>query len=81
MKISYLSRAEKLVRTFTSFQAVMCYCMLGVIWVVTVLGQQDQIAVRQTQIDNAICYSRGQVVVSTDAGKRCAAPQSLGLVK
>lgn len=81
MKISYLSFAEKLGRALTSFGAILCYCMAALILITFSGLQREEADQKQSQIDNAICYSRGQVVVSTDAGKRCVAPQMLGLVK
>ena len=81
MKISYLSFAEKLGHALTSFNAIMCYFMAGLILITFSMLQENEADQKQNQINNAICYSRGQVIVSTDAGKRCVAPQMLGLVK
>lgn len=81
MKIDYLGFTERVVGHVTSYGAIMCYALAFLIWMVFTTHEQDLADLKQAQIDNSICYSRGHVVVSTDAGKRCADPSALGLLK
>lgn len=55
-------------------------CAGFVFTMITVVNAENQ---RQeaTRVATEICYSQGLVLVDTDAGQRCASPQSLVKIK
>ena len=51
------------------------------IWVSAGISENDAKIKEQTRIATEACYAQGMVLVQSDAGPRCASPQSLVKVK
>lgn len=50
-------------------------------WLIVNLDHKSMAAAEQKRIATEACYAQGMVLVQSDAGERCAAPQSLVKVK
>ena len=64
-----------------SFGMFMFLVCTGFVFVMVTVVNADQRNREATRVATEICYSQGLVLVDTDAGQRCVAPQSLVKVK
>ena len=63
---------------FWTFMLVMTVLF---IWIGVQATENDDKIKEQTRIATEACYAQGMVLVQSDAGPRCASPQSLVKVK
>ncbi len=60
------------------------FCLLfggAFIFLIFSITEQEEINRKETRRITEACYAQGMVLVQSDAGERCAAPQSLVKVK
>jgi hypothetical protein len=64
-----------------SFGMFMFLVVTGFVYVLITVSNAESHRREATRVATEICYSQGLVLVDTDAGQRCVAPQSLVKVK
>lgn len=64
-----------------SFWTFMLVMTVLFIWIGVQATENDDKIKEQTRIATEACYAQGMVLVQSDAGPRCASPQSLVKVK
>lgn len=51
------------------------------VYILLLIGENEDRKREETRVATEACYSQGMVLVQSDAGPRCASPQSLVKVK
>ena len=72
---------EFIVDTVFSFGMFMFLSFVGFVYVVLVVADSENRHRETTRAATEACYSQGMVLVTTDAGQRCADPRTLVKVK
>lgn len=70
-----------LIDAIFNFWTFMLVMTVSFIWIAVESSENDAKIKEQTRIATEACYAQGMVLVQSDAGPRCASPQSLVKVK
>lgn len=80
-----MSGAKSVVRSLFdyifSFGTLMTLAAIFLIYILIAGGEKDAQQKELRRQATEICYNRGQVLVSTDAGERCVAPAALSVIR
>ena len=81
MKQTIIDITKTLFDAIFSFFTFLFLAFGFIIWMCVVSAENTAKEKEQLRIATEACYNQGMVLVNTDAGQRCTAPQSLVKVK
>lgn len=81
MKDTAITVVKSVFDVIFSFWTIFIVCAGFLMYIGVESAENEAKAKEQNRLLTEACYNQGMVLVNTDAGQRCAAPQSLVKIK